>query len=103
MRLGGTMAGAAGVILTVVITPQQPWFQLPLIALLIGASAFYPRDHHVSVRRDAQRDHRRDLFSAATLAQPATRRIEGPVAPTRIAVAEMIAAAVHLLLWARRP
>jgi len=43
LRLAGTLIGAAGVIVTVVAFPQQPWFFLPLLALLIGVSAFLSR------------------------------------------------------------
>ena len=102
MRLGGTMVGAAGVILTVVAFPQQPWFQLPLIALLIGASAFLSRTTtypYVAMLGGITVV----IFLGSNVAQPATSVDEGLWRLLAIAVAEMIAAAVHLLLWPDDP
>lgn len=102
LRLGGTVVGAIGVIVTVVAFPQQPWFQLPLIALLIGVSTFLSRTTtypYVAMLGGITVV----IFLGSNVAQPATSVDEGLWRLLAIAVAEMIAAAAHLLLWPDDP
>lgn len=102
LRLGGTIVGAAGVVATVVAFPQQPWLQLPLIALLIATSTFLSRTTtypYVALLGGITVV----IFLGSNVVEPANSVDDGLWRLLAIAVAEAIAAAVHLLLWPDDP
>jgi multidrug resistance protein MdtO len=102
MRLGGTLVGALGVIATVVAFPQQPWFQLPIIALLIGTSAFLSRTSaypYVAMLGGLTVV----LFLGNAEVDPTTSLDDGLWRLAAVALAEVIATAAHLLLWPDDP
>jgi len=102
LRLAGTVVGAAGVILTVVAFPQQPWFALPLIALLIGASAFLSRTTsypYVAMLGGITIV----LFLGSAVEHPMLSVTDGLWRLGVIALAEVIATSAQLLLWPDDP
>jgi multidrug resistance protein MdtO len=102
LRLVGTLVGATGVILTVVAFPQQPWFFLPLLALLIGGSAFLARTTsypYVAMLGGITIV----LFLATEAEHPATSVTDGLWRLAVIALAEVIATSAQLLLWPDDP
>lgn len=102
LRLCGTLVGALGVIGTVVAFPQQPWFQLPLIALLIGTSAFLSRTSaypYVAMLGGLTVV----LFLGSSEVHPTTSVDDGLWRLAAVALAEVIATAAHLLLWPDDP
>ena len=102
LRLVGTLVGAAGVIVTVVAFPQQPWFFLPMLALLIGASAFLSRTTsypYVAMLGGITIV----LFLATEADSPATSITDGLWRLAVIALAEIVASSAQLLLWPDDP
>ncbi|MBY0277047.1 FUSC family protein [Candidatus Binatia bacterium] len=102
LRLAGTIVGALGVIVTVIAFPQQPWFQLPLIALLIGSSAFLSRTTsypYVAMLGGLTIV----LFLGSSEVHPTTSVDDGLWRLAAIALAEVIATAAHLVLWPDDP
>jgi len=102
LRLAGTIVGALGVIAAVVAFPQQPWFQLPVIALLIGTSAFLSRTTsypYVAVLGGITVV----LFLGSSEVHPTASVEDGLWRLAAVAVAELVATAAHLLLWPNDP
>jgi len=102
LRLAGTVVGAIGVIVTVVAFPQQPWFSLPLIAFLIGASAFLSRTTtmpYVALLGGITIV----LFLSTATVYPVLSVEEGLWRLAVILLAEVIATAAQLLLWPDDP
>ena len=102
LRLAGTIVGALGVIATVIAFPQQPWFQIPAIALLIGTSAFLSRTTtypYVAMLGGLTVV----LFLGSSAVHPTTSVDEGLWRLAAVALAEVIATAAHLLLWPDDP
>lgn len=102
LRLAGTVVGAFGVIVTVVAFPQQPWFAIPLIALLIGASAFLSRTTtmpYVALLGGITIV----LFLGSATVHPVASVTDGLWRLAVIALAEVIATATQLLLWPEDP
>lgn len=102
LRLVGTVVGAFGVIVTVVAFPQQPWFALPLIALLIGASAFLSRTTtypYVALLGGITIV----LFLGTATVHPIASVTDGLWRVAVIALAEVIVTTLQLLLWPDDP
>lgn len=102
LRLAGTVVGALGVIGTVVAFPQQPWFQLPMIALLIGISAFLSRTTsypYVAMLGGLTVV----LFLGGSEVHPTVSVDDGLWRLATIALAEVIATTAHFLLWPDDP
>lgn len=102
LRLAGTVVGAIGVIVTVVAFPQQPWFSLPLIAFLVGASAFLSRTTtmpYVALLGGITIV----LFLSTATVFPVLSVEEGLWRLAVIVLAEVIATAAQLLLWPDDP
>jgi len=102
LRLLGTVVGAFGVIVIVVAFPQQPWFAIPLIALLIGASAFLSRTTtmpYVALLGGITIV----LFLGSATVHPVASVTDGLWRLAVIALAEVIATAAQMLLWPQDP
>lgn len=102
LRLLGTVIGAAGVIVTVVAFPQEPWFALPLIAFLVAASTFLSRTTtmpYVALLGGITIV----LFLSTATVDPVVSVEDGLWRLAVIALAEIIATAAQLLLWPDDP
>lgn len=102
LRLAGTVVGAAGVVIAVSAFAQQPWFFLPLVALLIGMGAFLSRTTtypYVATLGSVTVV----LFLATEADHPALAVSDGLWRLGAVALAEVIATTAQLVLWPDDP
>jgi multidrug resistance protein MdtO len=102
LRLAGTVLGAAGVIVSIVAFPQQPWFFVPLVAGLIFAGVFLSRTvtyPYVAFLGSITVV----IFLTTDADQPWLSVTDGLWRVGAVALAEVVATSAQLLLWPDDP